>query len=336
PDREPRPVQRAQYGPRSGDGRDRRLHRRRRLPRPALAHLSRGHVPLHVARRSGWSEHRPAGRWTDRRVRRARAGGARSRPSERLPGGAHSWLQHGVPQSPPRGDRRVRPAVPHRRRRRGRVLVPPGTGLDTGIQRRRHGLAPPPQLGAHLLEAADRVRPRGGDARTEVAQEIQWLRARALGRPYLRQRAGPRAPVAPSARLSRHLGRRAVPVPVRARPEPARGAAADAGMVSPDRDPGGAVNGEPGLEPAPAPAAAARRRRPAVVGAGLPERGPRFFQRGAAPQFGPAEASVVDGGALPAPATGAPAWPARVRSDALAEAGRAWAGVALADPSPLE
>src|SRR2546430_6495276 len=51
------------------DGRDRRVYRRRRAPRPALAYLSGGHVPQHVARRRGRTEHRPARRRADRRVR---------------------------------------------------------------------------------------------------------------------------------------------------------------------------------------------------------------------------------------------------------------------------
>src|SRR6266571_331712 len=108
------------------------------------------------------------------------------------------------------------------------MLAARGARLHAGLQRRRHGLAPPPELGAHLLETADRVRPRGSDARTEVAQEIQRFWARALGRPHLRQRADARSPVAPDARLSRHLGRRAVSVSLRARPEPAGLAAANA------------------------------------------------------------------------------------------------------------
>src|SRR3989449_928524 len=93
PDREPRLGQCAQHGPESGHGRDRRLHRRRRLPRPTLAHLPRGQVPEHVARRGGWTEPRSAGRRTDRRVHRARAGRARSRAPQRLRGGAHPRVQ---------------------------------------------------------------------------------------------------------------------------------------------------------------------------------------------------------------------------------------------------
>src|SRR5439155_17940682 len=111
-----------------------------------------------------------------------------------------------------------------------------------------------------------------------------------------------RAPLAPGARLSRHLGRRAVSVSLRARPEPARFAAPDAGMVSGDRDPDGTVDGGPGLEPAHVPATATRRRRPAAAGAGLPQRGPCVVQRCAAPQFGPAEAAVAHSSAPPAPA----------------------------------
>src|SRR5207247_1385703 len=103
---------------------------------------------------------------------------------------------------------------PHRRGRRGRVLAAAGAGLDAGLQPCRHGLAPPPELAAHLLETADRVRPGGGDAGAEVAREVQRPGARALGGPHLRQRADARAPVAPVARLSRYLGPRTVSVAV--------------------------------------------------------------------------------------------------------------------------
>src|SRR2546430_1616806 len=51
---------------------------------PPLAHLARGQVPEHIARRGGWTDPRSAGRRTDRRVHRACAGRARSRPSQRL------------------------------------------------------------------------------------------------------------------------------------------------------------------------------------------------------------------------------------------------------------
>src|SRR6266571_9167536 len=101
-------------------------------------------------------------------------------------------------------------------------------------------------------------------------------------------------------------------------------------MVSGDRGRDGTGDVERGLEPAQARAAAARRHRPTAAGAGRSERGPRVVQRSATPQFGPAEAAVADGGAPPAPAAGAPAWSAEKRTGALAEAGSAEAGAALA------
>src|SRR5439155_793342 len=160
--------------------------------------------------------------------------------------------------------------------------------------------------------------PGGSPARAEVAQEIQRLGARPLGRPHLRQRADTGAPLAPGARLSRHLGRRAVSVPLRACPEPSRFTAPDAGMVSGGRDPDGTVDGELDLEPSQAPVAAAPRLRLTAAGAGVPERGPCFLQRRVASRCGPAQAAVADGRAPPAPAAGAPAWPAAIRPGARA------------------
>src|SRR5947208_12747984 len=124
------------------------------------------------------------------------------------------------------------------------MLAAAGTWLDVGLQRRRHGLAPPPKLGAHLLETADRVRPGRGDAGAEVAREVQRPRARALDRSHLWQRPDRCTPVAPGARLPRHLGRRALSVPLRPRPEPARLAPTDAGRLPDHRPPARIVGGE--------------------------------------------------------------------------------------------
>src|SRR5437016_12964259 len=135
-----------------------------------------------------------------------------------------------------------------------------------------------------------------------MAREVQRPGARALGRPHLRQRADARAPVAPGARLPRHLGPRAVSVALRARAELAWLAAADAGMAPGVRAPDGTLGAELLLEPAHAFVAVAHRRRPATAGAGLPERRPRFIPGRAARHRGPAEAAVVDGGAPSDPA----------------------------------
>src|SRR5439155_12052286 len=108
-------------------------------------------------------------------------------------------------------------------------------------------------------------------------------------------------------------------------------------MVSGDRDPDGAVDVEPGLEPAQVPATAARRGRPPTAGSGLPQRGACAVQRRATPQCIAGQTAVADGSAPPAPAAGAPAWPARLWPGALAEAGGARPRAALpADLRPLE
>src|SRR5438552_9050836 len=163
-----------------------------------------------------------------------------------------------------------------------------------------------------------------------MAREVQRPGARALGRPYLRQRADARAPVAPVARLSRHLGPRAVSVALGGWAELAGGAAADAGMVPGVRVPDGTVGAKLRLEPAHAFAAVAHRRRPATARAGWPERGPRFIPGRAATQGGPAEAAVVDGSAPSAPAARPPAWAAQRRPHSLALPRRLTTGTALA------
>src|SRR5205807_9431358 len=106
-----------------------------------------------------------------------------------------------------------------------------GARADTRLASARDGLAPPPRRGAHLRAAADGLRPRRGDARAQVAREVQRAGPRALGGPYLRQRADARPRVAPSARVPRRVGRRAVSVAVRARAQPARLAPAAAGVA---------------------------------------------------------------------------------------------------------
>src|SRR2546428_1437749 len=219
-------------------------------------------------------------------------------------------MQRGFPQTLPGGDRGVRSAIPDRRRRRGRMLAAEGGWRAVGLQRRRHGRAPPPKLGAHLLEAADRLGPGRSDAGAEGAREVQRPRARALDRSHLWQRPDLCSPVAPGARLPRHLGRRALSVPLRASPEPARFAATDAGMVSDDRHAGGIVGVELRLEPNQALAARAGHRGPAATDAGLRERHARFLPKYAEPPWGPDEAAVVYPRPPPPPA---PCSPARAR-----------------------
>src|SRR5207244_7530080 len=98
---------------------------------------------------------------------------------------------------------------------------------------------------------------RGGAARAQGAREVERGGRRALGGPYLRQRADARPRMAPSARVPRRVGRRAVSVAVRARAQPARLAPADAGVAPDDGDTGGNRRLERGLEAVSASAATA-------------------------------------------------------------------------------
>src|SRR5207245_7748126 len=148
---------------------------------------------------------------------------------------AHPWLQHGFPEGLSGSDRGVRSAVPDGRRRRGLVLAATRVWLEPRLQSGRDGLAPPPELRAHLLEAADRLRPRGGDAGAEVAREVQRAGARALGGPHVRARPRARPRVAPAPHLSRRLGKCAVPVALPAGAQLARLLAPDARTASAPR-----------------------------------------------------------------------------------------------------
>src|SRR5947199_192808 len=330
PDAQPRPGLRAQHRPGSGHGRDHRLLGRRCLSRPALAHVSRGHVPEHVARRRGRTEHRPTWRRTDRRVRGPGARRARARPRERPGGRAHPGLQHGVPQVLPGGDRGLRPAVPHRRRRRGCVLAAAGARLDSRLPSGRHGLAPPPQLAAHLQAPADRLRPGGGDARAQVAREIQRPGARALGRPHLWRRADVHARVASPAGLSRRLGRRAVSVALPTQLQSVGFAPPDAGMASHDGEPRGDRGAERRLEAVHARGAAVGSRHRAAGRAGVAQRAPRQISRPPRRLGGPAAAPAAHGRAPPGPAARSAAGPPQRGPHTLAAAWHAAANAALA------
>src|SRR6266516_1772828 len=98
------------------------------------------------------------------------------------------------------------------------------------------------------------------------------------------------------------------------------------GVCAPD----GTVGAKLRLEPAHAFAAVARRRRPAVAGAGWPERGPRFIPGRAATQGGPAEAAVADSSAPSGSASRPPAWAAQRRPHSLALPRRLATSTALA------
>ena len=188
-----------------GDRRDRRLHRRRRLPRSALAHATSPHA-LHDAATTPASAGRTSRRPDDGAVADCVAQRARRpdpRAAHRHRGRAHPRLQHGVPAaSALRGDRRLRPAVPHRRRRRRRLLAAAGARLDASASARRRWSG---------TTAATRSRAywrqQRGYGKAEALLERKWPEQYnraghlALGRAALRQRGSPRALVAAAARI---------------------------------------------------------------------------------------------------------------------------------------
>ena len=155
--REPRPQPApATSGSQRRDRRDRRLHRRRRLPRPALAALPRRRVrDGRLTSGVGGPNIPPPGDGRDRRVRRERAGRADPRaalrPARPSTSRAATWRSDGRALD---GDRRLRPAVPDRRRRRRHLLAAAGARVDARLQPGRGRLASPAQLRARLLEAA--------------------------------------------------------------------------------------------------------------------------------------------------------------------------------------
>src|SRR5439155_753352 len=183
---------------------------------------------------------------------------------------------------------------------------------------------------ARVLEAADRLRPRGGDAGAQVAREIQRSRARALGGPHVRQRADARARVARGPHLSWRLGVCAISIPVRAGAEPARVAAPDARVVPGDRALGRDCAGERRVEPAQARLTAVGRRIAAVDRAGLCRRGPRPVPGRAVARFGPSEAPPADHRPVPGPADGPSARAVEGGPHPLAPARSTAAGAALA------
>src|SRR5258708_11649395 len=101
-----------------------------------------------------------------------------------------------------------------------------------------------------------------------MAREIQRAGACPLGRPHLRPRIQSLPRLAAAAHLPWRLGRRALPVAVRARVEPAWLLAADARVAPADGDPRGARRHQSGVPPVraggaaiPRPARAAHRPR---------------------------------------------------------------------------
>ncbi len=101
-------------------------------------------------------------------MRRRRARRPDPRAHLRSRGRARAGLQHGLPQIGPGGDRRLRRALPGRRRRRRRLLAPAGIGPHARLQRRCGGDAPPPRLGPPL------PRQQYGYGEAEALLERKW------------------------------------------------------------------------------------------------------------------------------------------------------------------
>src|SRR5439155_326297 len=86
-------------------------------------------------------------------------------------------LQHGLQEERARSHRWVRSQVPHRRRRRRRLLALDRARLDHRLPPGGARVAPSAELDPHLLEAAGRLRAGRGAAGREVAREAQRRRA---------------------------------------------------------------------------------------------------------------------------------------------------------------
>src|SRR5206468_8944721 len=214
--------------------------------------------------------------------------------------------------------RRVRPTIPYRRRRRRCLLATAGPRLDARLPSDGAGVASSTQFAADLLEAADRVWSGRGDARAQVAGEVQRRRARPLDRAHVRQRTAVRLGLAAGARLSRRLGRGAVPVAVRARAHAPRVASADARVASDDRDPDGHCGLELVLEPAAARRPPLHRGSAAFGRAGMLGRRTRPVSQRTTRLDSAMGAPLADDHASPRPTDRASPWTHPGRAHALA------------------
>ena len=214
--RQPRAQQRAQHRHRRRHRRDRRLHRRRRVSRSALADAtSRTRFTTSRARGGRRPQHRrrpatarsPTASPTRRAARSTCS--CPTRVAEHIPGCNMAFRRECAG-----GDRRLRPAVPHGRRRRRRVLAAAGARLDARLPPGADGLAPPRGTRCAPTGAAARLRPRRGAARAEVAREVQRGRAPGVGGTGLRPWAGQARGLVRRTHLPRQLGKRPLPVAV--------------------------------------------------------------------------------------------------------------------------
>ncbi len=132
-----------------------------------------------------------------------------------------------------------------------------------------------------------RLRQGGGDARAQMAGEVQRRWARPLDGPDVRQRTALHPGVAARPRVSRRLGRGAVPVPVRARPHALGVPAPDARVASHDRDAGRDRRAGRRVESAAARTPAARGRDSATDRSGV-----SWGRPGAVPRRSPGDGAA--------------------------------------------
>ena len=110
-------------GAEQSDGRDRRVYRRRLRGRRRLAPLFGAGDGEPAGRCDRRSEHHPAQRWVERPVRGGKPGQSEPCHAGRLPGGAHSRVQYGLPPRCADAPRGLRSAVSPGGRRRRHVLA---------------------------------------------------------------------------------------------------------------------------------------------------------------------------------------------------------------------
>jgi hypothetical protein len=165
------------------------------------------------------SQRRPAARSTSS----SRTARLSTSPAATWLSGARFWRSSGL-----------RRAFPDCGRRRRHLLAAPERGLDNRLRSGSDGVAPPSQVDSCLRAAATRIWQGRGASRAQMAGALQpqWPRALVGQRLPGAGAAGARPP--PVAYLLRNLGKRALPVDLRARTRHARLAAPHAGVVSPD------------------------------------------------------------------------------------------------------
>ena len=227
-------------------------------------------------------------------------------------------------------------AVPDRGRRRGHLLATARARVDARVSARSRRVASPPELGAHLLEAAGGIWPGRGHARAEMAGEVQRRRPHQLGGAPVRVGARAGDSVASRQAVPGHLGRGPVPVPVPAGAGDLRRAPPDAGVVPRDPGPRAALGARERVAPSAGRVAAPGSRGGSAPAPGDARRGARPLHLSRPIVQRAAQALRPDGAPVPPPADGAAAGPSRPRPGAVATARHFSLGLALAaDRRPL-